>query len=204
MNLSLAATRRDVNAQLERLLEILGDMPSTAPSRYALSEIVLIRGAAIFEGALAAIAYKIACGATFENGKLDAVLVTSRSMEKARATMLNEGGALIQPKQWLKWTRAKYISKSVKGVLDPSSHYVTTCQNFGLQISDLFDARNYASHKTASSRQRYMSLVRRQYGHDRRIQLGYFLLTKNLNPTSNIDIYIRSINIIVNHIVAGP
>ncbi|WP_155986317.1 hypothetical protein [Novosphingobium resinovorum] len=190
--------------QTNRLLTILEDMPATAPSRYALSEMVLIRAATVFEEALAAIAYKIACGATFDNGKLDIVLVTSRSLAGARATMLTEGGALASPKQWLKWTRAKFISQSVKGVLAPSSHYVNTCQIFGTQIADLFDARNYAAHKTNTSRTKYKKLVKKQYGHERRIQLGYFLLTKNLSPTSNIEKYIKNVQIIVDQVVAGP
>ena len=85
MAFSLAATQRDVVQQIDRLLKILADMPITSQSRYALAEIVLIRAASVFEGAIADLAYKVACGATFPDGSLDKVLVQSRSMSAARA-----------------------------------------------------------------------------------------------------------------------
>ena len=71
MPFSLAASEREVAAQLERLKRILTDMPQTAQSRYALSEIVLIRAASLFEEAIAAVAYKTACGASFPGGSVD-------------------------------------------------------------------------------------------------------------------------------------
>lgn len=204
MRLSLVATRREVDAQVSRLLSILNDMPATAASRYALAEIVLIRASAVFEAALANLAYKIACGASFENGKVDTVIIPCRSMAFARQQMLCAGGGLAKPRPWLKWTKAKFISESVQGVISPTSHFVTSCQNFGSQISDMFAVRHHVAHKNQSSRTSYMAVVKRQYGQERRIQVGYFLLTKNLSSVSNIERYLKNMSVIIDHIVSGP
>lgn len=197
-------TRREVNTQLDRLLRILADMPGTALSRYALSEIVLIRAASIFEEALAAVAYKVACGAQFPGGATDKVVVASRSLTGAKTSMRLEGGARATPKDFLKWTRATYISDSVRGVLDPASHYLNTCQRFGSTIAEIFEVRNHAAHKNSSSRRNFLKWVKVQYGQERNVQLGYFLLTRNLDPTPNIERYLTSIRVVVTDLVSGP
>ena len=204
MAFSLAATQRDVVQQIDRLLKILADMPITSQSRYALAEIVLIRAASVFEGAIADLAYKVACGATFPDGSLDKVLVQSRSMSAARASMKTEGGNKQVSKDYLKWTRATYIADSVKGVLDHQAHYIETCRRFGSDIAEIFEVRNYAAHKNNSSRKNYLKWVKIQYGQERRIQLGYFLLTKNLSPIPNIERYLSTIRVILKDIVTGP
>ena len=179
-------------------------MPATALSRYALSKIVLIRAASIFEESLAAVAYKLACGAQFLDGTCDNVIAQSRSLAGARTNMRLEGGARATPKDFLKWTRVAYISNAVRGVLDSASHYVATCQRFGPAIAEIFEVRNYAAHKNSSSRKNYVKWVKGQYGQEREIQLGYFLLTKNLVTTPNIVRYLTSIRVIVGDLVAGP
>jgi hypothetical protein len=179
-------------------------MPVTAMSRYALSEIVLIRAASIFEESLATVACKLACGAKFSNGHGDKILVISQSILGAQTSMRLQGGARTKPRVYLKWTRAKYIRASTKGVLDPTSHYLDTCQKFGSAIDEIFEVRNHAAHKTSSTRRNYLKWVKAQYGQERNLQLGYFLLTKNLTPTPNIERYLTSIRVIVDDLVAGP
>lgn len=204
MAFSLAATEKSVNAHLDRLVRILADMPATALSRHALAEIVLIRAAFIFEEAVANLAYKLACGAQFPNGNPDAVLVQSNSLAAARMSMRMQGGARATPKDYLKWTRVRYISQSVSGVLDPTSHYLTTCSKFAAPIAEIFDVRNHAAHKSSSTRRNYLKWVKNQYGQERNLQLGYFLLTQNLSPIANINRYITSIRVVVHDIAAGP
>lgn len=204
MAFSLAATERELNVHLDRLHRILNDMPSTALSRYALAEIVLIRAASLFEGALATLAYKLACGAQFPSGNPDLVLVQSHSLSSAQMSMRLEGGARADPKLNLKWTRSRFIIQSVSGVLDPAGHYVQTCQKFGSVIAEIFEVRNHAAHKSGSTREKYLKWVRIQYGHERNLQLGYFLLTQNLSPTPNIIRYLRSIRVVIADIANGP
>jgi hypothetical protein len=201
---SLVTTEKSVNLHLDRLERILADMPATALSRYALAEIVLIRAAFIFEEAVANLAYKLACGAPFPTGAPDGVLVHSNSLAAARMSMRMQGGIRIIPKDQLKWTRVRYISQSVAGVLDPASHYLSTCTKFGVTIAEIFEVRNHAAHKSSSTRRNYLKWVKNQYGQERNLQLGYFLLTQNLSPVANINRYITSIRVIVHDIAAGP
>lgn len=203
MAFSLPATERAVTTQLDRLVRILADMPTTALSRYALSEIVLIRACSVFEDALANLAYKLACGAQFPSGATDKVLQPSRSLAAARLLMRTEGGARNPPKDYLKWTRASYIGDSVSGVLDTDAHYLVTCQRFGSIIAEIFEVRNHAAHKNAASKRKFLKWVKAQYGQERNLQVGYFLLTQNLSPIPNIHRYITSIRVIIADIVAG-
>ena len=204
MPFSLPATEREVNSQLDRLASILADMPATALSRYALAEIVLIRAASVFEDALAKLAYKLSCGAEFPDGTTDKIIVQSRSLIGARMAMRSEGGTRTVLKDYLKWTKSSHIAGSVNGVLDPQGHYVKTCQQFGSPIAEIFEVRNHAAHKNAGSRKNYLKWVKAQYGQERNIQLGYFLLTQNFSPMPNISRYISSIRIMVGNIVSGP
>lgn len=204
MSFSLVVTQGEVISQLDRLSRILADMPATAMSRYALSEIVLIRAASIFEESLASVAYKLACGAQFPDGNCDNFIAQSRSLAGARTSMRLEGGARATPKEYLRWTRATYISDSVRGVLDPASHFVATCQRFGPAIAEIFEVRNHAAHKSSTSRKNYMKWVKNQYGQERNIQLGYFLLTSNLVPIPNIERYLTSIRVIIDDLISGP
>lgn len=203
MAFSLASTQTEVNRQIDRLSRILEDMPVTVESRYALSEIVLIRGASIFEEALASIAYKLACGAVFPDGSPDRILVNSRSLVAARNTMRTEGGSRTPPKDFLRWTKARHVAESVRGVIDPTSRYMTTCTRFGSIIAEIFEVRNHAAHKNSSSRRKYMKWVKQQYGQERNIRLGYFLLTRKISATPNVERYLTSIKVIVSDLAAG-
>jgi len=203
MSFSLERTNNKVKADIGRLRQILDDMPMTANSRYALAEIVLIRASAVFEDALAEIAYKLACGAEFRNGRSENLSAVHRSRISARIAMLCDGGAKATPANYLKWTKAKYIGQSVKGVLDPNGPYITITRRFGQEIAEIFAVRNHAAHRNSSSRTGYMLWVKQQYGQERRLRLGYFLLTTNLRPTSNIQRYLTQILVITDDLVAG-
>lgn len=204
MALSLQATKREVETRMRQLYRILEDMPATALSRYALSEIVLIRSCSIFEAALAGLAYKIACGGVFENGDADQLLVRCRSLNHARNEMLSKCGALERPRQSLKWTKSRYIAESVDSVIHPDSHYLSRCRAFGREIAEIFEVRNHAAHKNLTSRKGFQKWVSAQYGQERNIQLGYFLLTENLSETPNLKRYLKTITIITTDIVKGP
>lgn len=204
MHLSLPRTAEAAAAEVKRLRQILLDMPATAPSRYALAEIVLIRAAAILERSIAELAYKIACGAIFVNGNRDNILITCRSIQSARTIMLHDNGVRPIAKSNLKWTRASSINDSVSCIIDKNSHFVLSCQRYGSHIKEIFDVRNHAAHRNSSSRKKYHDWVVQQYGQDRNIQIGYFLLTTNLNPICNIDRYLTYCTIIIDEIVAGP
>lgn len=200
MRVSLNRTRERARKEISQLRSVLADMPVTAPSRYALAEIALIRLAGVLERSIAELAYKVACGAEYGDGGREECVVTCRSLDHARQLMLSENGQKDPPRQFLKWTRAAYIAESVKSVIPNDGHFLTVCRNFGPNISEIFEIRHYIAHRNASSRRGYMKWVRQMYGQERRVQVGYFLTTLNLRPHSNIDRYLRSAELILDNL----
>ena len=178
-------------------------MPSTAQSRYALAEIVLIRCAAILENSTAEIGYKICCGAAYRNGTQENLSLRCTSLSNARLTLLSENGARTPPKTNLKWTRGSDIIRSTKSVIDETGKFAAACRQHGASIAEIFDVRHYAAHRNTTSRAKYRTRVRQIYGQDRNIQLGYFLLTENLRPISNLSRYLRTTPVIIDDLTAG-
>jgi hypothetical protein len=203
MRVSLSTSEQKLSKELFRLSQILLDMPKTAASRYALTEIVLIRATAVFETVIADIAYKIACGARFATGAPDLVLVPTISLVAARNSMLTKGGTLSAARSNLSWSRAKHIAESVDGVLDNSGHFLTICRRHGSIIAEMFDVRNHAAHRNQSSKRKYLTHVRAIYGHERKIEVGRFLSTTNLLTVPKIDQYFAAMAAIVREIIAG-
>lgn len=178
-------------------------MPATAESRYALAEIVLIRCAAILENSTAEIAYKICCGAQYRNGVSEQIATRCTSLANARNTLLSENGTRTRPKTNLKWTRGGDIVKSTKSMVAETGAFASAARQHGSIIAEIFDVRHYAAHRNASSRAKFKRQVRHVYGQDRNIRLGYFLLTVNLRPMSNLERYLRTVPIIVDDLTAG-
>lgn len=203
MHVSLSRSEHALAKELLRLNQILLDMPKTVASRYALTEIVLIRATAVFESVIADLAYKIACGACLDSGVADLILAPKSSLVAARNAMLSQGGLLPRPRSNLSWTRANHIVESVKGVLDTNGHFVTICRQHGPIIAEMFDVRNHAAHRNQSSRRKYMIHVRVLYGHERKIEVGRFLSSTNLLTTPKIIQYFASMRAIVREIIAG-
>lgn len=203
MRVSLSRSEDALAKELLRLNQILLDMPKTAASRYALTEIVLIRATAVFESVIADLAYKIACGARLDSGVVDLILVPKSSLVAARNSMLTQGGVLVHPRSNLSWTRAKHIAESVKGVLDINGHFLSICRRHGPIIAEMFDVRNHAAHRNQSSRRKYMMHVHALYGHERKIEVGRFLSSTNLLTTPKVSQYFASMRAIVREIIAG-
>lgn len=203
MPFSLDRSRRKALADIAKLEAILADMPATARSRYALSEIVLIRCAAILENTTAEVAYKLCCGATYLNGSQEVIAARSTSLAGARSMLLSENGTRAKPKQNLNWTKGGDIVKSVKCIINEQGAFASACRQHGSIISEIFDVRHFAAHRNASSRAKFQKWVKNIYGQERGISLEYFLLTKNLRPVSNIDRYLRSVPIIINDLCSG-
>ena len=203
MRVSLSTSEQKLSKELIRLNQILLDMPKTAASRYALTEIVLIRATAVFETVIADIAYKIACGARLGTGTIDLVLMPTASLVAARNSMLKKGGSLLLARSNLSWSRARLISESVEGVLDDKGHFLTVCRRHGSIIAEMFDVRNHAAHRNLSSKKKYLFHVRALYGHERKIEVGRFLSSTNLLATPKINQYFAAMAAIIREIIAG-
>lgn len=194
---SLSRTRNFVEAEINKLDAVVtGVQSAPAVTQYLVSEIILIRTASILESAIAEVAYKIAAGGICLDGTTPKLLHLATSMQSARTAMLSHSRQ--KAIQNLKWTRAKYISDSVKYVIDPTDHYKTTCARFGFTISEIFKVRNFAAHRSTSSRADFQTVVRLIYGRYRNMQLGYFLLSPHYVRTPNIRRYLIETKVIVN------
>ena len=194
---SLANTRQRVDNEIQRLETILGGMTGIpANLQYFVAEIVLIRTASILEIAITEIAYKVAAGASYLDGSVPTLLINCRSISGAKTAMLTVGHA--KPKQNLKWTRARFITESVRNVIGPNDNFCVTCTNFGSQISEIFKVRNFAAHRNKTSRSEFHQVIRAVYGHDLSSQLGYFLLSSNYVPVPNLRRYLVQTRVIIN------
>lgn len=203
MAFSLERSRAKAHTDIAKLRAILGDMPATAQSRYALAEIVLIRCAAILENSTAEIAYKICCGAEYRNGLTENIATRCTSLSNARGTLLSENGTRTSPKANLKWTKGADIVRSTKSIIDETGAFATAARQHSAIIAEIFDVRHFAAHRNASSRAKFKMRVRQVYGQNRNIQIGYFLLSVNLRPMSNLERYLRTVPVIIDDLTSG-
>ena len=185
---SLSITQIKVEKEINKLDSVLnGTQALPANLQYLIAEILLIRVTTIFEDALAQLAYKLAAGALYLDGSAPNILLPCRSLASARTNMLTHNRA--SPLQSLRWTRAKYIKESVQFVIDPTDDLISTCGRHGSKISEIFKVRNFAAHRTASSRKNFKTVIKSIYGTNRNMQLGNFLLSSNYVRTPNLRRY---------------
>lgn len=200
MRPSLAVTRLYVETEIRKLEEALqGVVSLPAQTQYLVAEILLIRATSVFETAIAEVAYKIAAGAYYLDGSIPSILFPCRSLLASRNAMLNHGRNRAMSS--LKWTRAKFIRSSTEFVIDPNDHYQQRCSALGGQISELFIVRNYAAHRSASSRRDFKSVISNIYGRPRKMYLGQFLLSKNYVAMPNLIRYLIEIKAIIDDVV---
>lgn len=196
---SLARSRSQAILDLKKLSEVLSET-NTLPIRvqYLIAETVLLRATSVLETVLSECAFKLAAGAIYLDGSHPALLQRCSSMSNARQNMLSAGRS--RPRQYLKWTRAKYIKESVRYVISPTDHYVTICERHGGVIAQIFKVRNFAAHRNTSSRQEYKEAVREVYGRYRPISLGQFLLSKHYVVRPNLQRYLIEARALVNEL----
>lgn len=184
-------------AEVNKLDSIVNGV-STIPTKtqYLVSEITLIRLAALLEHALAEVAFKISSGAPYLDGTRPVLIHRCASMSAARTAMLTL--SRNRPQSNLKWTRTRFIRDSVQHVIDASDNYQVVCTQFGSQIAEIFKVRNFAAHRNQSSRNDFKVVIQSIYGRGRPIQLGYFLLSPDFVPTPNLRRYIIEAKVLVN------
>jgi hypothetical protein len=200
MRPSLIVTKQFVESESQKLESIIHDMASfPTRNQYLVSEIILIRLAAVFEHALAEIAYKIVAGALYCDGSSASLLHSCNSVSASRSAMLTVGRQ--RQAQWLKWTRSKFIKESTQFVIDPSDHYRLRCNVFGPNLAEIFKVRNFAAHRTPSARIEFNEVVLSIYGRRRKLQIGQFLLSTNLVQVPNINRYFIEVRSIINDLV---
>lgn len=193
--LSLAVTLSDANyalGQIVRLRHAISQLP--VEIQYLAAETILVRLTSTLEYFFAESSYKLSCGASYLDGSEPTLIHRCNSKADARFQMLNLNQE--KPRQNLKWTRSKFIKSAVEKVIDPGDNYVRQTDIHGAFIHEVFTVRNFASHRSTSSRKDFRSIVQRIYGSPKRLQLGQFLLSENYVSRPNLDRYLLSAEVI--------
>lgn len=194
--------KRSIN-DLAILTNYINDISALeAKYQYMIGEVVMLRLFTVFETAASEIALKLACGATYRNGNNPLVHSPCRSMPDAYSKMisLNRGS---KPLQYLKWTKASYINKGIKHVLDTTDSFYINIQNHSNIINEMRVVRNHIAHRTQSTGQLFNIELKNIYGANPRLTMGAFLVSTSRHPTSNIQRYVQTMNIILNDITKG-
>jgi hypothetical protein len=188
---SLRVTLNNIGYEIDRvttLKSVLVTVP--VDIQYLAAETILIRLTSALEFFIADACYKIASGASYLDGSHPDISILCRSKAHARHEMLNRGRS--KPKNWLKWTRAKFIKESICNVINPTDNILIQTANYGSFIHEVFTVRNFASHRSTTSRNDFKTVVKNVYGTPRKLRLGQFLLSPNYLPQSNLDRYLST------------
>ena len=198
----LETTCNEAYKSLRDVSYILASTSSLEPRvQFAIAEVLVLRTYAIYEGSISALAYKLASGAKYLNGKRPALTVVSRSQDAARKMMLNHGRK--NKKDYLKWSTIKSIKESAGRIIDLTDPYFQNLQPYASIINEMRRVRNFVAHKNSTSRKDFKNVIREQYGVDRKYSAGKFLLANGGNGRKHLDRYIRSTNILIRAAASG-
>lgn len=199
---NLITTIKSAEASILKLIDYQLQTTTLEPKhQYIISEMIMLRLFSIFEDTTAEIAYKIATGANYINGKRPALAIQARSIDNARHLFLTHGRA--KPLTNLKWTKSKFIRESVKNVISPNDPFIKSIQNHGGIIEEMRKVRNTLAHNTPSSKADFKTVIRTTYGANLKITPGIFLSSKKRTPICNLVRYLHSTKIILNDMVSG-
>ena len=180
---------------------IVGTTALEAKYQYMISEVVMLRLFSIMESTFAEVAFKLACGATYRNGNNPVILRRCRSILDAYSNMLSHNRT--RSLRYLQWTKATFVKDSIEHILDLTDHFYINLQNHSVIINEMRIVRNHIAHRSSSTRQDYIALLRTKYGGNPNLTIGAFLTSTNRNPTSNISSYIQTTRIVLNDITNG-
>lgn len=194
---SLQVTLDNIGYEIDRVTKLKSILVTVPVDiQYLAAETILIRLTSALEFFIADACYKVASGAPYLDGSQPNISILCRSKAHAKNEMLNRGPS--KPRNWLKWTRAKYIKESIGNVIDPTDNIPIQASNYGSFIHEVFTVRNFASHRSTTSRSNFKTVVRNVYGTPRKVQLGQFLLSPNYLPQSNLDRYLSTVRALSN------
>ena len=195
---SLSTTYSSSIREINRLQNYVnGYFGMEAKYQYLIAEVVMLRLFSILEHAIADTALKLACGATYNNGRTPNILLPCRSKVEATNKMLT-----ARPRghriQYLKWTREDFIEKSIRYVLDVGDAFFVNIQNNSILLNEMRVVRNEIAHRTKSTRQEYKTELQRIYGVNTNLTIGAFLTSTTRQARSNINRYVLSVPIMLN------
>jgi len=169
--------------------------------QYMISEVVMLRLFSVLELTISEVAFKLACGAPYRNGRIPIAHKQCKSIQDANINMHSHNREKTH--LFLKWTKASFVRESIEHVLDISDSFFINVQIHGNIINEMRIVRNHIAHRTSSTKNEYIILLQRLYGGNPRLTMGAFLTSTNRNTIPNIDRYIRTTKIILNDITNG-
>lgn len=159
-----------------------------------LAELVLMRLFDELQEAIAGVALRLACGATYVDGTAPQLLTPPASLT-ANARILFETHQRTK-QQYVKWSKTTYINDTTKYVIDPGDSFTQTAIRHSLIISEMQAVRNRIAHKNTNSHAALSKVVRRRYGADlNAMSPGLLLLSSRFSPVL-LDQYLTACRVI--------
>lgn len=198
----LSITLRNTDLAIDKLETYRSESLSLeAKYQRFIAEMIMLRLFSIFEESVAEIAFKLASGASYTNGRYPALHQQAGSMAGARGLFLTFRRR--KQLQYLQWTKADLIKKSVKYVIPTTETFVMSAQRNGNLINDMRRVRNALAHNSTKVKQEYGDVVRSAYGANIRIPPGVFLSTTKRTTISNLNRYMSATKLILKDIASG-
>ncbi|QUY50224.1 hypothetical protein JK621_08790 [Serratia plymuthica] len=198
----LSITLRNSHYALDRLLWYRREcILLDARHQHIISEMIMLRAFSILELHISEIAFKVASGACYTNTTQPITFVKCKSIAGARNLFLTFGRQ--KPIMNLKWTKAKYITDSVKYVIDENDFYIKNVNIHSHLINEMRIVRNVLAHRSKSARDDFRALIRTVYGAQNHITPGAYLATTRRGQICNIERYITSSKIILDDLCKG-
>lgn len=159
-----------------------------------VAELVMMRMFDELMESIAGAAYRLACGAPYDDGTAP-ILLTPPATSTTNAKLLFENVNRNKPK-FVKWSRAAYINATTKHVLDPNDSFSTSCSRHGGILEEMQGVRNRIAHRNGNARTSFAKVVKRRYGADlNHITPGVLLLSPRFQPVL-INQYLTSARVI--------
>lgn len=199
---NLQITIRNAQQQIDKLIGYrTASEDLEAKYQHFVAEMIMLRLFSIFEDTVAEIAFKIASGAVYLNGKKPILTTKAGSVAGARGLFLSHGRT--KPIQNLKWTKSKYIKESVQYVIAITDPFINSAQRNGNIIDEMRKVRNHLAHNTTSAKEEFKNVIRLTYGANIRITSGAFLSSTKRTPICNLERYLSSTKILLSDMISG-
>jgi hypothetical protein len=159
-----------------------------------VAELVMMRMFDELMESIAGAAYRLACGAPYDDGTAPVLLTQpASSTTHARTLFENENRTKLK---FVKWSNATFINRTTQHVLDPSDSFSTSCSRHGGIMAEMQSVRNRIAHRGGNARTSYAKVVKRRYGADlNHITPGVLLLSPRFQPPL-IEQYLASARVI--------
>ncbi|WP_367394567.1 hypothetical protein [Cupriavidus sp. Agwp_2] len=163
------------NAVTTKLLDISRNAGSLdIPYQKLIAETLMLRLFYELDGCIEGIVLKLVRGTPYLDGNQPQLLrAPFRSQEAARQHIL-----ATHRKYYLEWTTLNKTQTYLRGIVDPNDHFLVTRAVYNSVYEDMRNVRNHVAHNTASTKARFIPVVRRIYANTAGISPAKYLLSR--------------------------